>query len=91
LQVCRTITVAFNCQNALVFFKYNFLDFFENYGEAYDYYHKLKGNIYYFAKLKGKKGILVTFEIGADIVVSSISEISKGLGTDFTKEKIRDE
>ena len=37
-------------------------DFFDSVGDTFEYYHKVKGNTHYFAKIENGEGILIKLE-----------------------------
>ncbi|UZO82093.1 fibronectin type III domain-containing protein [Aquimarina sp. ERC-38] len=60
-------------------------DYFDAKGQ-YEYFYKIEGNKHYFVKaLKDKEGMLIVIDKTMDIVIGSVTNIIKDIGSDFTK------
>ncbi|WP_299182379.1 fibronectin type III domain-containing protein [uncultured Aquimarina sp.] len=65
-------------------------DFLNDTG-LYDYFWKNEGNKYYFAKLEEKEGILIIWNKTDDIIIGSITNITKDVTVGYFEEKWKDE
>lgn len=61
-------------------------EFFDDMGDAYQYYHKVEGNVHYFAKLKDREGMLITLDYSIKTSYETSIEIIKELWTDYNEE-----
>ena len=55
----------------------NIPDFFDNPTSAYQYYHKVEGNLSYFATIEGQEGVLIIIDKTGDYLISNIRGIIK--------------
>lgn len=54
-------------------------------GDAYQYYHKVEGNVHYFAKLENQDGILIVMDYSTELVINTISTLTE----DIAKNSLR--
>jgi len=57
----------------------NIPHFFDNPTSTYQYYHKVEGNLSYFATIEGQEGVLIIIDKTSDYVISNIRGILKSV------------
>jgi len=62
--------------------------FFNTTDDTYKYYSKLKNNQYLFAKVVGNEALLITFDVGANITISTAQTKSKDYVVNFLKLEV---